>query len=152
MTDIYLTGKVAWVTGGASGMGRATALALARAGANVAVGSLLASQRKAVLKDQNCHTPPDDALASAKGEIESQGVRAIGMALDVCSNESVAAGYRAVVEAFGKVDILLNAAGSSARKFMVDHPDELCLRTLYGNLTGPYGTTEPSLHGITEPG
>jgi len=85
MTDKYLTGKVAWVTGGASGMGRATALALARAGANVAVGSLLASQRKAVLKDQNCHTPPDDALASAKGEIESQGVRAIGMALDVCS-------------------------------------------------------------------
>ena len=46
MTDKYLAGKVAWVTGGASGMGRATALALARAGANVAVGSLVASQRK----------------------------------------------------------------------------------------------------------
>jgi 3-hydroxybutyrate dehydrogenase len=152
MTDKHLAGKVAWVTGGASGMGRATALALARAGANVAVGSLLASQRKAVLKDQNCHTPPDDALASAKGEIESQGVRAIGMALDVCSNESVAAGYRAVVEAFGKVDILINAAGSSARKFMVDHPDELWHRMLDVNLTGPYRTIKLCLPGMIERG
>ena len=38
------------------------------------------------------------------------------MALDVCSNESVAAGYKAVVEAFGKVDILINAAGLWARE------------------------------------
>src|SRR6266540_1989895 len=53
MSDRYLTGKSAWVTGGASGMGRATAIALAKAGADVAIGSLVASQRGAVLADQN---------------------------------------------------------------------------------------------------
>ncbi len=150
MTEKYLAGKSAWVTGGASGMGRATALALARAGADVAVGSLVASQRGAVLKDQNCFTPPDDALASAKAEIEGEGVRAFAMALDVCSDESVAAGFRGVIDAFGKVDILINAAGSSVRKFMVNHPDELWQRMLDVNLTGPYRTIKRCLPGMIE--
>ena len=44
MTTRFLEGRVAWVTGGASGMGRAMALALAEVGADVAVGSLLADE------------------------------------------------------------------------------------------------------------
>jgi NAD(P)-dependent dehydrogenase (short-subunit alcohol dehydrogenase family) len=40
----------------------------------------------------------------------------------------------------GGIDVLINAAGSSARKFMVDHPDELWQRMLEVNLTGPYRT------------
>jgi 3-hydroxybutyrate dehydrogenase len=152
MSDKYLAGKVAWVTGGASGMGRATALALAEAGAHVAVGSLVVSQRGAVLKDQNCFTPADGALDSAKAEIESRGVRALAMALDVCSQDSVTAGYRSVIEAFGKIDILINAAGSSVRKFMVDHPDQLWQRMLDVNLTGPYRTIKLCLPGMIERG
>jgi 3-hydroxybutyrate dehydrogenase len=152
MSDKYLAGRVAWVTGGASGMGRATALALAEAGANVAVGSLVVSQRGAVLKDQNCFTPADDTLDSAKAEIESHGVRALATALDVCSPDSVTAGYRSVIEAFGKIDILINAAGSSVRKFMVDHPDELWQRMLDVNLTGPYRTIKLCLPGMIERG
>src|SRR5690606_38994747 len=43
MSDRFLAGRAAWVTGGATGMGRATALALAKAGADVAIGSLTAA-------------------------------------------------------------------------------------------------------------
>src|SRR5260370_29372171 len=149
MTDKYRAGRVAWVTGGASGMGRATALALARAGASVAIGSLVASQRgAAVLPEQNCHTPKDDALAVTKGEIEAQGVRALAFPLDVCSNESVHASHRAIRETLGEVDVLINAAGSSVRKFMADHPDELWHRMLDVNLTGPYRTIRLCLPGM----
>jgi NAD(P)-dependent dehydrogenase (short-subunit alcohol dehydrogenase family) len=149
MTEKYLAGRVAWVTGGASGMGRATALALARAGANVAIGSLVASQRgAAVLPEQNCHTPKDDALAATKAAIEAEGVRALALPLDVCSNESVQASHRAILESLGEVDVLINAAGSSVRKFMADHPDELWHRMLDVNLTGPYRTIKLCLPGM----
>jgi 3-hydroxybutyrate dehydrogenase len=152
MTDKYLAGRVAWVTGGASGMGRDTALALARAGANVAIGSLVASQRSAVLKDQNCHTPSDEKLSATKAEIETLGVRSLAMPLDVCSSESVAAAYKAIVSSLGEIDVLINAAGSSARKFMVDHPDELWKRMLDVNLTGPYRTIKLCLPGMISRG
>jgi len=150
MVDKYLAGRVAWVTGGASGMGRATALALARAGADVAIGSLVASQRGTVLERQNCYTPPDEALAAAKAEIESHGVRALALALDVCSQESVAASYATIANTFGAVDVLINAAGSSARSYVVDHPDELWQRMLDVNLTGPYRTIKLCLPGMIE--
>jgi len=149
MADRFLAGRVAWVTGGASGMGRATALALARAGADVAIGSLVASQRDAaVLPDQNCHTPNDDALAATKTEIEAEGVRALALPLDVCSNESIEASYLTIREMLGEVDVLINAAGSSARKYMADHPDELWQRMLDINLTGPYRTIKLCLPGM----
>jgi len=152
MSDKFLNGKVAWVTGGGSGMGRATALALAKTGADVAIGSLVRSQRSSVLKDQNCFTPDDEALAETKAEIESLGVKALAAPLDVCSDESVAACFGKVTEAFGKVDILINAAGSSARKYMVDHPDEIWHRMIDVNLNGPYRTTKLCFPGMIERG
>jgi NAD(P)-dependent dehydrogenase (short-subunit alcohol dehydrogenase family) len=149
MADRYLAGRVAWVTGGASGMGRATALALARAGAAVAIGSLVASQREAaVLPDQNCHTPKDEALAATKREIEAEGVRALALPLDVCSTASVEASHCAILDALGEVDVLINAAGSSIRKLIADHPDELWHRMLEVNLSGPYRTIKLCLPGM----
>src|SRR3954447_17013725 len=101
MTDQYLARRVAWVTGGASGMGRATAIALARAGADVAIGSLVASQRTVVLQHQNCHTPDDEALDATKRELESYGVRAIALSLDVCSQSSVVTSYETIRKTLG---------------------------------------------------
>jgi NAD(P)-dependent dehydrogenase (short-subunit alcohol dehydrogenase family) len=150
VSDQYLKGRTAWVTGGASGMGRATAIALADAGADVAIGSLVLSQRGAVLKDQNCHTPADAALTETKYEIETRGVRGLALPLDVCSSESVRAFYEAAIDVFGKVDILINAAGSSIRKFIVDHPDELWQRMIDVNLNGPYRTIKLCLPGMIE--
>ena len=134
-------------------MGRATAVALAAMGANVAVGSLMRSQREAaVLEDQNAHTPDDEKLEDTKRAIEACGVQALAMALDVGSDTSVRAFYGAAVEAFGKVDILINAAGSSARKLMIDHPDELWHRMIDVNLNGPYRTTKLALPGMVQSG
>ena len=84
-----LAGRVAWVTGGASGMGRASALALAQLGADVAIGSLVRSQRAVVIPRQNVYTPEDEDLDRTKTEIEALGVRGMAMPLDVCSDRSV---------------------------------------------------------------
>jgi len=147
-----LAGRAALVTGGASGMGRATARALAAMGADVAVGSLVASQRSTVLPGQNAHTPDDDHLDEARRELEALGVRAIARPLDVASDDSVEAFFGAAVAAFGKVDILINAAGSSARALMAEHPDELWHRMMAVNLDGPYRTIRRALPGMMERG
>jgi 3-hydroxybutyrate dehydrogenase len=146
----HLKGKVAWVTGGASGMGRATALRLARAGADVAVGSLVLSQRGVALPDQNVHTPADDALEETRADIEALGARCLALALDVCSDDSVQQSHDRIVAEFGRVDILVNAAGSSARKLMVDHPDEIWHRIVETNLTGAYRTIRLCFPGMVE--
>lgn len=150
MSGRYLSGRAAWVTGGASGMGRATALRLAEAGADVAIGSLVLSQRAVALPDQNVHTPPDERLAETKAELEKHGVRALAMPLDVCSNQSVQEFYESTVRALGKIDILVNAAGSSARKLMVDHPDDIWHRMIDTNLNGPYRTIKCCFPGMVE--
>jgi len=150
MSGRYLEGRTAWVTGGASGMGRATALRLARAGADVAIGSLVLSQRAVALPDQNVHTPPDERLAETKAELEKHGVRALAMPLDVCSNQSVEEFFHSPVRTFGKIDILVNAAGSSARKLMVDHPDDIWHRMIDTNLNGPYRTIKRCFPGMVE--
>src|SRR5687767_9092901 len=125
MTDRQLAGRVAWVTGGASGMGRASALALAQLGADVGIGSLVQSQRSVVIPRQNVYTPEDADLDRTKAEIEAQGVRGLAMPLDVCSDQSVRRSFDAITGAFGRIDILINAAGSSTRHPISDHPDEL---------------------------
>lgn len=140
MSNRYLSGRTAWVTGGASGMGRATALRLAKAGANVAIGSLVRSQRRVALKDQNVHTPPDESLDETKAALEALNIQCLAMPLDVCSDSSVEESFGAIIARFGKIDILVNAAGSSARKLMVDHPDDLWYRLIDTNLSGPFRT------------
>jgi NAD(P)-dependent dehydrogenase (short-subunit alcohol dehydrogenase family) len=150
MSKQHLAGKAAWITGGASGMGRATALRLARAGADVAIGSLVQSQRGVTLQDQNVHTPADEALAVTKAEIEALDVRCLALPLDVCSDESVERSFRLVLETFGKVDILINAAGSSARKPIAGHPDDMWRRIIDTNLNGPYRTIKRCFTGMVE--
>lgn len=87
-------GKVALVTGGAGGIGRASVLAYAREGAKVAVVDLHLAAAQAVA----------DEVAAAGGE-------AIALAVDVSQNEQVEAMVRQVVERFGALDIAFNNAG-----------------------------------------
>ena len=89
-----LNGKVAVVTGAASGIGREIAFTLARAGAAVAIADL--NQQGA------------DAVAQ---EIEAAGGRAIGVAMDVTSEDAVNSGIDKVAETFGSIDILVSNAG-----------------------------------------
>jgi 3-oxoacyl-[acyl-carrier protein] reductase len=93
-----IAGRTAIVTGAASGMGRATAILLAREGANVAV------------------TDRDQAGCDAVvGEIEAGGHgRALGIALDVSDPAAIGDAVAATAAAFGGIDILVNNAGISA--------------------------------------
>ena len=148
MSDTYLAGRAAMVTGGASGMGRAMALAFAGAGADVAIGSLLADGARADGEVSNL--PGAEELEATRAEIEALGVRALAVDLDVASMESVRAFYDATVEAFGKVDILANAAGITAEQVICDHPDALWDKVIDVNLTGTYRTIKLSLPGMIE--
>lgn len=89
-----LNGKVALITGAASGIGKEIALVYARAGAAVAIAdiNLVAAQQTA-------------------DEITAGGGRALGVAMDVTSEDAVNAGTKAVVDTFGALDILVSNAG-----------------------------------------
>jgi 3-oxoacyl-[acyl-carrier protein] reductase len=116
-----LTDRVALVTGASQGIGRATAVALARAGARVA-----AAARNA------------EKLAEVVEEIKLAGGEALAVAMDVAEAEQVKAGFRQAIEKFGKLDILVNNAGITrdglAVRMKADDWDAV-LRT---NLTGAH--------------
>ena len=92
-----LSGKVALVSGASRGIGRAVALALAKAGADVAV---------------NYHTHADDARAACS-EIEGFGRRAFAVQANVAIATEVARMVETVQERLGGIDILVNNAGIS---------------------------------------
>ena len=89
-----LEGKAAIVTGAASGIGREIARIYAREGAKVAIADVNA-----------------DAANATAAEIRAAGGKAIGVTMDVTSEEAVNAGVAAMVAAFGGVDILVSNAG-----------------------------------------
>ncbi|MCI0896383.1 MAG: glucose 1-dehydrogenase [Chloroflexi bacterium] len=99
-----LTGRVAIVTGGNGGLGLGMALGLAEAGANIVVAAR--NQEK---------------TAAALSQIQAQGVKAIGVTVDVNLESDITAMVGRTMEAFGRVDILVNNAGMTVRK----EPQEL---------------------------
>jgi NAD(P)-dependent dehydrogenase (short-subunit alcohol dehydrogenase family) len=122
-----LAGRVAAVTGGSSGIGRAIAIALADHGADVAVGARSAT------------TSPlaRDRLAGAG--------RCCAIDLDLRSVEAVEAFNAAVIDTFGRVDILVNAAGICDRHHVSGHPDDLWHEVIDVNLTGAFRMTRTHL-------
>jgi len=99
MDAFELTGKVAVVTGGARGLGAATAEALARAGAAVAVLDVAADEARMV----------QDRIRIAGGNVEA-------IACDVADEAAVERAFAAIVGDFGALDILVNNAGRAIRK------------------------------------
>jgi 3-oxoacyl-[acyl-carrier protein] reductase len=123
-----LQGRIALVTGASQGIGKACALELARQGATVA----LAARNEA-------------KLAETAAEIAALGGQAAVFALDVASEESIKAGSKAVLDQFGKVEILVNNAGITR--------DDLAMKmkradwddVLSTNLTGAFLLTQALL-------
>ncbi|MBN36049.1 MAG: 3-oxoacyl-ACP reductase [Rhodospirillaceae bacterium] len=141
-----LDGKVAWVTGGASGMGYASALRLAEMGAAVAIGSLTEDMAEGRMDPgQRAFTPAAEALETSRAAIAKHGVKTCAAPLDITDPESVATNHAAIVAELGPVDILINAAGNSGRSPIVAHPDGLWQAMLEVNLTGSYRTTKTCL-------
>ncbi|MDO5739848.1 MAG: SDR family NAD(P)-dependent oxidoreductase [Ornithinimicrobium sp.] len=96
-------GQVAVITGGASGIGRATALQLAAEGAAVVIGDLSA-------KDAN----------EAAEEIRAAGGRAAGVAVDVTSEDSLAGLMQTAISKFGRLDAMYNHVGGSNPRLDLD--------------------------------
>jgi len=114
-----LSNRTAVVMGGTSGLGRAIAVALAQSGANV-----VATGRR------------NELVAEVCGDIESIGRETLRQAVDVSSRESIDALRDAVLSKFEGVDILVNAAGRTARKPTVELTETEWAQILDTNLTG----------------
>jgi NAD(P)-dependent dehydrogenase (short-subunit alcohol dehydrogenase family) len=120
-----LEGKSALVTGGASGIGRATALAFAREGARVAVADIL-----------------EEAAQRTVTEIEAMGGQAMAIACDVTDDDAVKAMIAATVDAFGGLDCAFNNAGiapyqvNAGGQKIADVAPEAWRRLIDVNLTG----------------
>jgi len=123
-----LQGRIALVTGASQGIGRACALELARAGATVA----LAARNQA-------------RLAEAEAEIAAAGGQAAAFALDVASEESIKTGAKAILERFGKVEILVNNAGITRDGLMMAMKRPDWDDVLSTNLTGAFLLTQALL-------
>lgn len=141
-----LSGRAALITGGLTGQGLAIAQALAGQGANVAVGSYVASmaQRPA---DAAAYPDPEE-VASVRRGLEARGVRVHAGHLDVRESASVEAFCEAAEAACGPVDILVNAAGTTAEQPVCGHPDALWDKIIDTNLTGAFRTTRRLLPGM----
>lgn len=123
--DNFLTGKVAFVTGGLSGMGLAIAHDLAAHGACVAVASRRAADA--------------DGALMARFHVQ---------ALDVRDPADVTRALDTVTAALGPVDILINAAGISIQQGVVGHSDTLWDSVIDTNLSGAFRTTRAVLPGM----
>lgn len=152
MQDRELEGHSTVVTGGATGQGRAIALALAARGADVAIGSYLDSHGRAGGFGEDTTYPSDDQLAATVAALKACGVRALGQHHDLRSNESCQSLVDAAVAAFGKVDILVNAAGTSFEQPIVGHTDEQWQHVIDVNLTGAYRMIRRCLPAMIERG
>ncbi len=150
MAARFLSGRVAWVTGGATGMGRAIALALAEAGADVAVGSLPAGS--SLPEAAYAARPEPSVFSDIMRALESRGICCLAGALDVREDRSVEDFHRAAVAALGTIDILVNAAGVSAQEAMVDHDDRTWSSVIDINLNGAYRTIKRCFPAMVQKG
>jgi 3-hydroxybutyrate dehydrogenase len=148
MAERFLAGRTALVTGGASGMGRAIAVALAGAGADVAVGSLLSGASR--VERELSYLPGREELEATREQVEALGARCLASDLDVTSSESVDSFAAKVEAAFGKVDVLANAAGITAEHGVCEHPEALWQKVIDVNLHGSFRTIRRVLPGMIE--
>lgn len=116
-----LEGKTAFITGASSGLGREIAIGLAMAGASVALNG-------------RTHAP----LESLADELRRNGYHAIAVSADVSQGDQVQAAIRTTVEHFGRLDILVNSAGSTWRSPIVSFDEAQFDRVISLNLKGTF--------------
>jgi 3-oxoacyl-[acyl-carrier protein] reductase len=143
--EIDLSGRVALVTGGSRGLGRADALTLARAGADVVIADILVESDDSGEAERY---GPLAQAARAQGlvqteataeEIRGMGRRALALKCDVTDAEEVEAAVSRAVDELGSVDILVNNAGTLDHVGQIENQvPELWERDLRVNLTGAF--------------
>ena len=130
-----LRGKVALITGGGRGIGREIALAFAREGLAVAVAARTPSQ-----------------VEEAAEAVQALGAKALPLALDVADAGAIPAAVKAVAEALGPVDVLVNNAGIAESAPFAKTDPQLWERHLRVNVTGPFLLTREVLSGMLQRG
>jgi len=123
-----LTDKVAFITGGSQGIGRACALVLAEAGADIVVGSRSLEKLNTVV-----------------AEIEEMGRRALAIKLDVSNGIEVHAAFETAMQHFGKIDILVNNAGITKDMLLLRMKKEDWESVLQTNLTGVFLVSQEAI-------
>ena len=124
-----MTAKIALVTGAGTGVGRAAALALAKAGYDVA----LAGRRA-------------EPLNAVKAEIETLGGKALPVTADVSDREQILKLFATVKSTFGRLDVLFNNAGMGAPPVpLEDLPYETWIKVVQTNLTGMFLCTQEAI-------
>jgi len=147
--EIDLSGRVALVTGGSRGLGRADALTLARAGADVVIADI---QVESDSGEDAARYGPIAQAARAQGlvyseqtveEISALGRRALALKCDVTDRAQVDAAVQRTVDELGSVDILVNNAGTLDHLGQLpDQQPDLWERDLRVNLTGSFNCAQ----------
>src|SRR5215213_8467265 len=130
-----LQGRTALVTGASSGLGRATAIALAGSGADVALVARSAEE-----------------LESVGEEASKTGGRTLALPVDLAREDEAARAVGQTVEAFGRIDILINAAGTDAPGTVEELDVEGWDRTLSVNLRAPFLLSKAAFPRMREAG
>ena len=116
------SGKVVLVTGAKGGLGKAYALAFARAGADLAI----------------CDLKKEGDLEGVACEVKAMGCRVVAMKVDVANKGEVQTMVDKTISELGKIDVLLNNAGVSPRGSIFETTEEVWDRTIDTNLKGCY--------------
>jgi len=126
-----LKGKTAIVTGAAQGIGKVIALGLAKCGADIAVSDI-----------------NEDSLNAAVKEIEALGRKAIAVKMDVSSLKDCEDMVKKTVDAFGKVDILINNAGITRDTVLLRMKEEQWDQVIQVNLKGTFNCTKAVIRSM----
>lgn len=126
-------GKVALITGGARGMGRAIALGMAKEGAKIAFCDLLEKE-----------------AAETVADIKAAGSEALFAKVDITDNDAVIKWVKDAEEKFGKIDIVVNVAGYDTPQFFVKCDEARRAKSVAINFIGPMNVTHAALQGMVE--
>lgn len=137
MPSFSLEGRVALVTGARRGIGKAIALALAGAGADVAVCDIVVEGGE---------------LQDVAEEIQGIGRRSLAIQTDVSQKPEVDNLVRQVEEGLGGIDILVNNAGISGAPVLIDTPEDVWDRVIDVNLKGSFLCSQTVARGMVERG
>lgn len=128
-------GKVVVVSGASSGLGKSMAIAFAKQGADVAVTARRVNRLEEVAK-----------------EIESYGVKALAVRCDVTDDKEIEESSKKILETFGKVDVLVNCAGSSMGGAVESMTNEAWDFTVATDMTSVFKVTRAYLPSMIEKG